>query len=170
MTRKMAGTRLSWTWGLSAGTAVARYLARHIGAMDLWDSMDVTPKSVTVIGNLLRIHLTDSIPASHSSPLAHDTENRSRVGGKYKRTPSTVFSYRLNVRDSTLAEGYPSPKQIASEGNAYQLGKALRHQDDYFLGGLGGFEGGMGRGLLLEPTTGLVGGPLGEKCDGLKDV
>jgi len=34
------------------------------------------------------------------------------------------------------------------------------------LGGLGGFEGGIGRGLLLEPTTGLVGGPLGEKYDG----
>ena len=39
-------------------------------------------RSVTVMGNLLEINLTDCIPASYSNPLAHDTENRSRVGGK----------------------------------------------------------------------------------------
>ena len=127
-------------------------------------------KSVSVIGSLLRIHLTDRIPASQNSPLAHDTENRSRVASTKEHHPLQYFLYRLSNRDNTLAEGYPNPKRISPEGNAYQPGIALRRQDDYFLGGLGGFEGGMGRGLLLEPTTGLVGGPLGEKCDGLEDV
>ena len=43
MTRTMIRTRHLDMWSVSGDREVARYLAVHMGAMNLWDGVDVTP-------------------------------------------------------------------------------------------------------------------------------
>ena len=101
---------------------------------------NATYKSVAVSRDPLGINLTDGIPASYSSSLAHDTESLSCVGGKYKETPFPIvffFSYKFNDKDSVLIEGYSS-QSGHPQGCMETIREGTSTPGCLFLGGLGG--------------------------------